>query len=261
VQRQFLFQGEAAEFFDGVDHAVGVGRGAAHQQDRVAVDELFDGFDVDAKVLADRRVHGFNAEVLGGFFEGDVDCFGDDHFRRAQQQALVAGHVAIGFDGQQAAFGAAGGHGADGLFVAVKHRGGHLHDFGLEAFQAAKGHGVEAVFGEVQRVGLLQEFRVLLTEVVHEAPCFAVFVVGVLGAERLHGFENLLFAQAFFRQGDSALRHDALLFVQGKINRDTLRRERRADNTVVDMRQARSAGGVSSSAGGGRSLSASSSRS
>lgn len=158
VEGDFEFLGYLADFGDGVDHAVGVLGCGGGDEDGVSVDEFSHGFDVDLEVFVDGCVADFHAEVVCGFFEGDVDgAWGDDFGFAGADFEAASGAFAGGFDGHEDGFCAAGGHGSDDVFVAVEHVGGHADDVGFHLFEALEGHGVEGVFAEEQVVGLFDE--------------------------------------------------------------------------------------------------------
>ena len=140
------------------------------------------GVDVGAPVVAHGHLVHSQAEVVGGLVEGGVGT-GRHHHLRLGDAPLLAAALAGGLHRAEDALGAAGGHEAGDVVVAVQEVGGDADDIALDAAQARERLGVEGVVVE-EHLGDLLHHRVHLgSRVVDHPEGLAVLPAHVAGAQ------------------------------------------------------------------------------
>ena len=184
---------------DRVDHALRVLRGAAHHQHGVGADERGHGVDVGAPVVAHRHLVQPEPEVVGGLVERGVGAGRHDHLRLGDAPLLAAA-LAGGLHRAEDALGAAGGHEAGDVVVAVEQVGGDAHDVALDAAEARERLGVEGVVVE-EHLGDRLHHRVRLgAGVVDHPEGLAVLPAHVAGAQLGERVDDLGLAHPRLRQ-------------------------------------------------------------
>ena len=136
---------------------------------------------------------------MRGLVEGGVGA-GRHHHLRLGDAALLAATLACGLHRAEDALGAAGGHEAGDIVVAVEQVGGDAHDVALDAAEARERLGVEGVVVE-EHLGDRLHHRVRLgTGVVDHAEGLAVLPAHVAGAQLGQRVDDLGLAHPCLRQ-------------------------------------------------------------
>ena len=109
---------------------------------------------------------------LGGAVEGGVGCSGHEDFGGATDGLVGTGPVSGGFNGEEYALGAAGGHAAGGPVAAVEKGEAKVDDLFFHPSEAGKDLRVDGVFVEVHGVGVVGDLDNVVAGVVEEAGYF-----------------------------------------------------------------------------------------
>ena len=206
VERNIVGLGQFPQFFNGIDDAVGVIGGRGHDHGRVAVDLFAHRLHIHLQARIQGNGDQLDIEVFGRFHPGHVDGFRNDHFRPdAPQPPFFQGPFPVGQHREEAGFRPPGGEDAHGVVVPAQDVGGHAHHLVLKAFEAFEGHGIEAVFREKEAVGLFEEIRVFLPQVVDQGPGATFLVIHIPGAEGFHFLEDVGVGASGVGQGNHGL--------------------------------------------------------
>ena len=175
VEADAALEGDVGEVADGVDGAVAVVAGRAHQRHRLVVDVIAHPVDVDLRRgLVDRRPAQLHAEEVAGLVERRVGGLGLDQVR-ARHSAGLRPVLPVRQDGVHDAPRPARGDqpagvvtGGRGVLAAVQAQG-HRDDLGLELGRARAHVPLEHVHVGEQAEGLVHEAVVLVVAAVHRA--------------------------------------------------------------------------------------------